>query len=119
MPVRLSCRGYDVTGGNRRLPDVPDVPLVDALAVRRNDGALRVFLVNQDTARPLPARISVEGAASVRVRQLSDPDLAAANSPEEPERVGWRDVPVQDARPLAVLLPPHSITIVDMGSSWD
>ena len=119
VPVRLSCRGYDVTGGNRRLPDVPDVPLADALGVRRADGSLRLFLVNQSTTRTLPAQISVEEAASVRVRQMSDHDLAAANSPDEPQRVGWRDVPVQDAQPLAVLLPPHSITIVDVGGSWE
>jgi len=125
VSVRLRAPGHDITGGNRRLNVIGDTPDVDVLAVDGSGAAapfrLRVYLVNRRLAEPLPVRLALDGleagaAAVTRIRQMSADNLAAANTPEEPNRVGWTDVappPGQSPR-LRLVLPPHSVTVVDV-----
>lgn len=117
LPVRLSAPAYDVREGNRRLPEIADVPEVDALAVLAGDGeSLRVFLVNRSPSEAFPSRLAIRGfrAARASVRRISSDRLDAANDPESPTRVAVEesrlDGPPNEA--IDLRLPACSITVI-------
>lgn len=119
LPVRLSAPAYDVREGNRRLPEIANVPEVDALAVLAGDGAsLRVFLVNRSPTDAIPTRLSIRGFLASRgtVRRLSADRLDAANDPEGPGRVAVEESGVDDPARNAIelRLPPHSISVITL-----
>ena len=119
LPIRLRGPAYDVHEGNQRLPEIADVPEVDALAVLAGDAkTLRVFLVNRNPSGPIPTRLAIRGFRATRgtVRKLFADRLDAANGPENPNRVAIEesrlDEPARDAFELQ--LPAHSITVITL-----
>ena len=94
-----------------------DVPLVDAVATRDDDGAV-LFVVNRSLdasvqlavdTRPLGGQV-----AAVECLQLADADRHASNTAADPDRVSLRSVslpPVVDGE-IDVPLPPVSWTMV-------
>jgi len=96
------------------------VNLVDAAATHDN-GDTAVFLVNRSTTDPAEVTIDVAalgGATLVSARTLSDTDLSAANTLEQPERVGLHDntsAAIADGI-LTITLPPVSWTALSVTS---
>jgi alpha-N-arabinofuranosidase len=91
------------------------VPLVDAVATHDPDaGAVAVFAVNRDRARP--ARLALDHGAFPGYRVtghtvLTHPDPAAVNSADAPGRVVPRSVPVGPD----LILPPVSWNAIVLG----
>lgn len=93
-----------------------DVPVVDAVAAHHEaTGHYAIYAVNRSMDGPTEIVVDLsalprgaEGfAASARV--LSDPDLDAANTLEDPERVTLRNLPVvRDGSTLRITLPSVS-----------
>jgi alpha-N-arabinofuranosidase len=99
-----------------------EVPLLHATAVRDADGAVTVFAVNRDTARPLRLTADLRGfdraagapGFGVEHSALFDGDRHAANTRERPDRVAPRPVDgasAGDGR-LSALLPPLSWNVI-------
>ncbi|WP_159601181.1 arabinosylfuranosidase ArfA [Agromyces humi] len=98
-----------------------EVPLVDAVATHdRETGRTAVFLVNrsQDEALTLTVDIATLGDLSVlEAHTLSDEDVYAKNTLQDPERVAPRanDSVRIDGGELTVTLPPVSWTAISLG----
>ena len=98
-----------------------EVPLVDAVATHdRETGRTAVFLVNrsQDEALTLTVDVATLGDLSVlEAHTLSDDDVYAKNTLEDPERVAPRanDSVRIDGGELTVTLPPVSWTAISLG----
>jgi alpha-L-arabinofuranosidase len=95
-----------------------DVPLVDAVATWDDESqSIAVFLVNRDTSGPATVTIDIEGLAGGTVTEawtLSDHDIRAANTLDNPERVGVvaNDSVQISGSTLTVTLPAVSWTAV-------
>jgi alpha-N-arabinofuranosidase len=66
-----------------------DTPALEAVAVA-GDGTLTLFAVNRSETEPLPLEAELAGFGALAVREhlvLADPDLDAANTEAEPDRV--------------------------------
>ncbi|KRB36705.1 alpha-N-arabinofuranosidase [Microbacterium sp. Root180] len=95
-----------------------DVPIVDAVATRDEEGgATTVFIVNRSLAEEVSLEIDVLSLgqiASATAQTLSDDDIHAANTLEDPERVAPRVN--SSARigegVITVTLPPVSWTVL-------
>ncbi|WP_454086202.1 arabinosylfuranosidase ArfA [Georgenia sp. Marseille-Q6866] len=93
------------------------VPTLDAVATHDPDGGrLAVFVVNRDPGEALELRVPLGEfgpVGAVEARTLHDPDLTAANTMEDPERVTLRPhaASVEDGV-LVSQLPPASWTMV-------
>ena len=98
--------------------DSETVPLVDAVATHDEEaGQLAIFAVNRAVDHPTElvidlATLGADAAAlTASARTLSDPDLDAANTREDPERVALRDLPVhRNGSELRIPLPAVSWT---------
>lgn len=97
-----------------------EVPTIDAVATLTDDEAAAVvFLVNRslDEAAELAIDLRhLQPPASASAVVVSDPDIRAANSVTQPDRVRPRalDVSLRDGA-IAVALPPVSWAIVRIG----
>jgi len=121
-PVNLLLRssGYDVHGGNRRVPEIPDVPNIDALALISPDGkTLRVYLVNRNPQTEIPIEFNLQGfvaTGKIRVRRLSADRFDRANTPENPSQVVFSEQNINTANKVTSTLPKHSLTVFDFQS---
>ncbi|HEX4230957.1 MAG TPA: alpha-L-arabinofuranosidase C-terminal domain-containing protein [Bryobacteraceae bacterium] len=80
---------YNVRGGVSRLPDIPDVPYLDAVAVRTAKG-ISLFCVNRDINRDLNGEIALDGVNSdgrVDIQELFATSLYTANDEVHPYTV--------------------------------
>lgn len=117
VALRLRAPGYDVQAGNRRLPEIPNVPDVDALALLSPDGGtLRVYLVNRHLTKSIRAKIALrtfdfDGRATMR--RLHAKNLASANSPEDPLAVVVKTSTLDKAGIEDLTLPAHSLTVIE------
>lgn len=117
VALRLRAPGYDVRAGNRRLPEIPNVPDVDALALLSPDGrTLRVYLVNRHLTNSLPTKIALgtfDFGGRATMRRLHAKTLASANSPEDPRAVGVATSILDKAGIESLILPAHSLSVVE------
>ncbi|MCW4385213.1 alpha-N-arabinofuranosidase [Salinibacterium sp. SYSU T00001] len=96
------------------------VPLVDAVATHDEEaGESAVFLVNrsQDAATTVTLDVAALGAVAVTsAHTLSDDDIHAKNTLEEPERVGLVEngTVTLDGSTVTVTLPPVSWTAIGL-----
>jgi alpha-N-arabinofuranosidase len=114
LTVELEAPGYDTARYGR-------VPLIDAVATHDpGTGSTALFLVNrsQDAAAEVSVDIAALGGVALRsVVTLSDDDVTAANTLDDPERVGLStnaSARMGDGV-MAVTLPPVSWTAVELG----
>jgi alpha-N-arabinofuranosidase len=113
----------DLVSGSYATERFGDVPLVDAVATHDEAaGRYAVYAVNRSVDAPTELVIDLAplGAAGrdlrVSGRTLSDPDLDAANTLDDPERVALADLPVvRDGDTLRLQLPAVSWTQVLLG----
>ncbi|WP_164701325.1 alpha-N-arabinofuranosidase [Modestobacter sp. KNN46-3] len=110
----------DVDGPSHVTAEHGEVPLVDAAATADVDaGVAALFLVNRSRAEEAEVSVDVSALGVGTVEEaltLSDPDPYAANTSEQPARVGLRPnlrATVADGT-LRVTLPPVSWTAVSL-----
>ena len=95
------------------------VPLVDAVATHdAESGASTVFAVNRSLDEEVVLEIDVsrlDASASLAARLLSDADIHARNTLEDPERVSLREVAVdRDGEVATLTLPAVSWVVVEI-----
>jgi len=95
------------------------LPLVDGAASRSADGRTLVLtLVNRHLEEAIECRISLRGEGRIDGglhQQLTADDIRAANSAADPERVRPTRAPFPAAgTTVAVTLPPHSVTALQL-----
>ncbi|MEV0200761.1 alpha-N-arabinofuranosidase [Nonomuraea sp. NPDC050691] len=94
-----------------------EVPMLHAVATRGEDGGVTVFAVNRSTDGPLSLEIDARSLGGVRVTgatTLTDADVYARNTADEPDRVAPRPNPDVEHDPLRVLLPPVSWNVIHL-----
>lgn len=91
VETQTTVREYDVHGGIKRCPEIPNVPYLDVLATRNSqNGDLVLFVVNRDWKNPIPATVRLDDftpAAAAQVETLTSDDLLARNDEENPNNV--------------------------------
>ncbi|ANJ28738.1 alpha-N-arabinofuranosidase [Agromyces aureus] len=98
-----------------------EVPLVDAVATHDAEtGRSAVFLVNRSQTEALTVTVDISGLGEVSVLEshtLSDDDVYAKNTLEQPERVAphANESIAIDGGELTITLPPVSWTAVSLG----
>jgi len=113
LEVRLETETY-------RTEAYGEVGLVDAVATYdANDGSTAVFLVNRSQHEAAEVTIDVRALGAVRVlgaETLSDDDVTATNTLENPNRVGMRSnsTPVVAGDEVTITLPPVSWTALSL-----
>jgi len=95
------------------------VPLVDAVATHdAESGASTVFAVNRSLDEEVVLEIDVsrlDASASLAARLLSDADIHARNTLQDPERVSLREVAVdRDGEVATLTLPAVSWVVVEI-----
>jgi alpha-N-arabinofuranosidase len=117
VATQTEVRTYDVHGGLRRAPEIPNVPYLDVLATRRStSGEIVLFVANRDLHNATPATIRFRDftpAANVQVWTLNADDITALNDEEHPDQVR----PVSSTAPLAGAelhyeFPAHSLSVL-------
>ncbi|MCU1293081.1 MAG: Alpha-N-arabinofuranosidase [Bryobacterales bacterium] len=91
LQTEYSSPMYDVHGGVSRLPEISNVPYLDAVAVRsaRRD-VISVFCVNRNPQEDLSAEITIDGARVLdvaEVQELFAPSIYASNDELHPARI--------------------------------
>jgi len=91
VDVENSAGHYDVHSGVARLPEIPDVPYLDTVAVmNKARDRLTLFCVNRHLTQDLPAAIAITGFKSqgtARVQTLSAVSRYEMNDDVEPQHV--------------------------------
>ena len=110
---------YDVREGNRRVSTILDVPFVDALSVlSAGNNMLRVYVVNRSLDTAYPVTIDLDGftvVANGRAECVSADSLSAANTPENPDRIGVRPVLYQRVgNQIRYVAPSHSVGLIEL-----
>ena len=109
---------YDIAEGNRRIPDIPDVPYLDVTAALNKGGdKLTLFCVNRNTKRGIEAKVNVSGfeIGGAGLQELRAGTIFAANNEDNPEAVVPTSRPVQAAgTSFTHEFPPASVTVVEL-----
>ena len=98
-----------------------EVPLIDAVATHDAEtGAVALFLVNRDKTQAHEVSVDISALTGLTVKEavsLWDADVYAANTLDDPERVGVtaNETVVLDGAHLTVTLPPVSWTAISLG----
>ncbi|TMR07719.1 alpha-N-arabinofuranosidase [Nonomuraea turkmeniaca] len=94
-----------------------EVPLLHAVATH-SDAGTTVFAVNRSTDGPLSLEIDARalgGARIVEATTLTDSDVYARNTADDPDRVAPRPNADVEHDPMRVLLPPVSWNVIRLG----
>ncbi|HMO59303.1 MAG TPA: alpha-N-arabinofuranosidase [Roseiflexaceae bacterium] len=97
-----------------------DVPLLDVSASQAADGSGAVFIVNRSLSEPLTTTVRWQRGAPQQVTaayQVAGSDPKAANSFEQPDVIGMRELtpPQIHDGALTIVLPPLSFTTLVTG----
>jgi len=120
IPVvtRTEVSHYDVHDGQRRVPEIQDVPKLDVLATRSSSTHdLVLFVVNRDWKSPIPASIDLRDfspAPQARVYTLSGESILAHNDEEHPDAVHPANTSLNvPGNSLQYVFPEHSLTVLE------
>ncbi|MFB4271753.1 alpha-N-arabinofuranosidase [Nonomuraea sp. GTA35] len=92
-----------------------EVPLLHAVATHSSSEGTTLFAVNRSTDGPLSLEIDARALGGVRIVEattLTDPDVYARNTADDPTRITPRPNPDVEPDPLRVLLPPVSWNVI-------
>ncbi len=110
----------DVSAPQVEVDGLGEVPLLDAVAVRADDGSLTVFAINRSVEHELALTVDLRGFGTVQVVEslsLSDRDLGAHNAPVEPDRVVPRPLAASvDGGRVSARLAPVSWNVLRCGT---
>lgn len=110
---------YAVHNGVTRLPEIANVPYLDAVAAVNDGGdTLTVFVVNRHLTRDLATDIRLNGFSAqtpVKVETLDAPSLYDTNSEDEPHHVvpASSSAAVHGGR-MRYIFPHESITVLTL-----
>lgn len=120
LPVSSDTGTYNVENGTTDYDRATDVPYVDIVATRSDDGkSLTLFCVNRSLNQDVPTRIDLgafHAAALARVEQISAVSRYVINDEVEPKRVVPQpsSLKVGSDQPLAITLPHESVTVIHL-----
>jgi len=113
-----STRYNEPRNGVPRWTEMPSVPFLKLAAVHDDAGrTLTLFALNRHLDDAMPLVVEARGFGEVRVERattLTDADLAATNTSDDPDRVSpaaLSDVAVADGR-ITATLPPASWSVI-------
>jgi alpha-L-arabinofuranosidase len=122
LRATVDCPSYDANyydpRGAQDLYFPVTAPFLKFAAVEREDGnALTLFAVNRSLTETMPLEVTAADFGALRLRealQLSNPDLKAVNTQQDPDRV--KPMPLDGVRMegerLHATLPPASWTMI-------
>ena len=90
-----------------------EVPLLHAVATRSDEG-VTVFAVNRAVDGPLSLELDARGLRITSATTLTDPDVYARNTADDPDRVSPRPNENVEQDPMRVLLPPVSWNVIHL-----
>lgn len=113
--TRTEVRHYDVHQGQRRVPEIPEVPFLDVVATTDSQrGDLSLFVVNRDWKSSIAARIEVRdfaAAPEAMVHTLTGGSLLHRNSEDHPEAVRPATTSLKiSGESVTHTFPPASVT---------
>jgi alpha-N-arabinofuranosidase len=94
-----------------------NLPRVDMVAARGQDGRIRVALTNVDPNRPANVELSLKGRSIAKVNgeTFDSPAMDSVNMFDKPQTVAPRTLQVEQAGGAAKReLAPHSVTVVSL-----
>ncbi|MCL5744406.1 MAG: hypothetical protein M1541_10855, partial [Acidobacteria bacterium] len=111
--------GYDMHEGNRRIPEIPNVPYLDVVAaLGANKDHLTLLCVNRNVKREIPARIRIAGFqadSQAQVQLLAARDIYQFNDEEHPQAiVPARSTAAVDSSGLQFTFPPSSVAVIEL-----
>jgi alpha-L-arabinofuranosidase len=110
---------YDVHYGVSRLPEIPNVPYLDTVAVRTSRG-ISLFCVNRNLNQDLEAAIVLDGVnlnGAAHVQELTAPSLYAVNDEDRPAAIRPRTLTMSITNSRSSFVFRHaSITRIDFDS---
>lgn len=119
VAVTASTGSYSVDHGVNRLPQITDVPYLDVVAARSQDGkSLTLFCVNRSVATDIPASIRIHGFSSsstAQVHVVRSESATDVNDEIDPVRV--RDESSTEAvhpESWTHVFPHASITVISL-----
>ncbi|MEV0385356.1 alpha-N-arabinofuranosidase [Nonomuraea sp. NPDC050643] len=92
-----------------------EVPLVHAVATHAQEGGTTLFAVNRSTDGPVSLEIDTRALGGVRVVEattLTDSDVYARNTADDPGRIAPRPNTDVEHDPARILLPPVSWNVI-------
>jgi len=121
VETRTEVSEYDVHRGERRVPEISDVPDLDVLATSDSHGSsLTLFVVNRDWRKSIPATIRIEDFAAgsqATVHTLNADSILATNDEEHPERVRPVETSIRlTGSNLRYEFPAHSVTAISFSA---
>ncbi len=120
-PVSVTNDGgtYSVHNGVSRLPEIANVPYLDAVAALNDSGdTLTLFIVNRHLTRDMATDVRLDGFAAqpvAEVETLDAPSLYDGNSEDDPNHVVAvrSTAPVHGGR-LHYTFPHESVTVLTL-----
>jgi alpha-N-arabinofuranosidase len=118
VPVTTDSGAYDVVNGVGGYGNVKDVPYVDVVATKSEDGkSLTLFCVNRSLTADEPLKIDLKGFAptgEVEVDRIVSKDRLEMNTEENPENVKPMKsmMPAPAGKALEVTIPHESVMVV-------
>lgn len=122
VQTRTDVSEYDVHGGERRVPEIPNVPDLDVLATTDSRGpALTLFVVNRDWRKSIPSTIRIEDfsvGSRATVRTLNGDSILTTNDEEHPNRVHPVETTLRlTGSNLQYEFPAHSVVAITFAGS--
>lgn len=110
---------YTVHNGVTRIPEIANVPYLDAVAAVNTSGnTLTLFVVNRNLTRDFATNIRLNGFAAhgpAKVETLSAPSLYDGNSEEEPQHVvPSKSTAAVNEDQMHYVFPHESITVITL-----
>jgi alpha-N-arabinofuranosidase len=118
LPVVTDSGTYDVSGGDRPLDHVQDIPYIDVVATLSADGnTLTLLCVNRSLNQDVPTRFdlgSLRAAGEVRGERISAVSRYERNDEVEPVHIVPEpfNMSAPPSGPLVVTLPHESVTVL-------
>jgi alpha-N-arabinofuranosidase len=118
LPVSSDSGSYDVTGGDRPLNDVRNIPYIDVVATRSADGGVVTLLcVNRSLDADVPTQFDLgrlRPAGPARAEQIGARSRYEQNDEVEPEHIVPRPITIAppSAGLLSITLPHESVTVI-------
>jgi alpha-N-arabinofuranosidase len=117
VEAKATVASYNVDEGNHRIPQIHDVPYLDAVAALNDAGdTLTLFVVNRKLDREIAAEIRIDGftpAGPARASELKAASIYDGNTEENPESIK----PVEKIATLPrYAFPPSSVTVLTLVS---
>lgn len=118
VETRTDAGSYSVKDGNRRIPDIPDVPYLDVVSALNQSGdTLTVFCVNRDAGRGIDARLHLSGFSpqGATVEELRAASVFSGNDEWNPGAIR----PLSRALDVSgdsfsYVFPPASVTVMKL-----